>query len=104
MMHVFDEVLECTNSEADLDLLLSNFYGGADTSGEICPQMKSEVKCFWMAVGVLCPERTRVELQQKRDAGELTDYQIADYLKVPEVYVPNFFNPRYKHLLASLTD
>jgi hypothetical protein len=56
-----------------------------------------------MAAGVLCPEKTRAELQQQRASGTLTDAEIAERLDVPESFVPLFFVPRFKELIAVLT-
>jgi len=101
MMHMFDDALECTNTSAEFERLISDFCASDLT--ELTPQYRSEVECFWRAIGVLCPEATRVALQQERDNGALTDAQIAERLRVPEKYVPAFFNPKFKETIAAIT-
>jgi hypothetical protein len=99
MMHLFDGPLEKTNTEDDLDSIFAGMLD-PDFDGRISPQCMSEFKCFWMALGVLCPERIRAELQQKRDAGTMTELEIATYLKIPEAYVGRLFHPGFKALMA----
>ena len=103
MMHLFDDPLETTNSAADLETLLADFCGSAEP-GELTPQMRSEIDCFWMAIGLLCPENVRVDLQQRREGGAISDAEIAQLLLVPAKYVPAFFHPRYKEILSRLTE
>lgn len=96
MMHLFDDPLESTNSPAELESLLTDFGNMTQMSA----QMRSELRCFWMAMGCICPEELRVELQQKHASGHLTDKQVADQLKMPEKYVRGgLFNPRYKEMI-----
>jgi hypothetical protein len=101
MMHMLDDPLETTNSESELEALLADFCGSSET-GEMTPQMRSEVQCFWMAIGLLCPEHERVSLQQQRDAEVISDDEISDFLNVPIKYVPAFFHHRYKEIIDRL--
>lgn len=102
IMHMFDKPQQRTNSSAELGQLLTDFCA-SELTGEMSQQLQSEHACFWMAVAALCPEEARVRLQQQRDSGELSDTQIADLLKVPEKYVPAFFDARIKDVIAHIT-
>ena len=62
MMHTFDSQFQRTNTEADLEVLLTDFCA-TEITGEPSQQFISEQACLWMAVGALCPETTRVDLQ-----------------------------------------
>lgn len=100
-MHIFDDPLQKTNTAADLESVLSGLFAAAP-QGEWSPQLKSEVGCFWMALALFCPEPTRIELQRKRENGELTDLQIATMLRIPEKYVPHLFFARFKEIVTRL--
>jgi hypothetical protein len=103
MMHLFDSPLEKTNTADDLDSIFVGMLD-PDFDGRLSPQCLSEFKCFWMALGVLCPERIRAELQQKRDAGTMTELEVAQYLKIPEAHVGRLLHPNFKGLMARLTE
>ncbi|MNM06965.1 hypothetical protein D3C81_169960 [compost metagenome] len=101
MMHLFDDDLEKANTEDDFDSIIDGLFDEA-FDGQMSPQCVSEIRCFWMAVGVLCPERIRSELHRKRDAGEMTDLEIAEYLKVPAAYIGSFCSPNIKKIMQRL--
>ncbi|HEY2710063.1 MAG TPA: hypothetical protein VGI95_18610 [Caulobacteraceae bacterium] len=103
-MHAFDSVTEATDSGNDFDVQLRDLT----TAGTVepCDQMIGEIKAFWRAMGVLCPEHVRQELIAERAVRgqELSDYAIAFRLKIPELYVPNLFEPWYFENLAKTFD
>lgn len=47
-------------------------------------QMQAEVNAYWMALGLLCPEKTRIQLMQERELGHRTNHQISLLLQLPE--------------------
>ncbi len=101
MMHLFDAELEKTNTADDLDSIFAGMLD-PDFDGRISPQCLSEFKCFWMALGVLCPEKIRADLQRRRDAGTMTELQIATHLRIPEAYVGRLCHPNFKALMTRL--
>ncbi len=69
-------------------------YGPAES-----PQARAEYMAFWMALGVLCPEKLRQELAEERAAGRTDDYAIALRLRIPQLYVSMLLSPNYRRLL-----
>lgn len=94
-MHVFDSADEATDSGEEFDRLLADFV--SDVDPERSPQLNAEIKAFWRALGVLCPEHVRQAiLAEKAEKGpDLTDYAIAFRLRIPEQYVPRLLEPWY---------
>ena len=92
LMHLLDEVEEATDTGDEFETMLSELNV---PSKEKSPQTLAELKAFWMALGVLCPENIRLELQREREEGRIDDYSIALRLRIPEAYVHNLFTPRY---------
>jgi hypothetical protein len=100
LMHLFDTPLEFTSSGAELLTIITGL-----TSPELIrsPQLRSEVICFWRAIGVICPEAKRQEYVHRREQGEeLTDAMIADELKIPEQYIERLFHPQFKAIISKL--
>ena len=101
LMHAFDNPTEATDSGDDFDSLLDELSGPSSTLST--PQAESEAKCFWMALGVMCPEAQRLEYVRKKRANETDDYAIALELRLPEAYVPRLFEQRYLRNIQTLT-
>lgn len=100
LMHMFDDPLEHMSAAVDLETVLTHFLSPANRS--LSPQMLSEVRCFWMALACFCPEAFRQELQAKRAAGLMSDHEISQKLRIPEKYIPNLFDDRFKDVVAGL--
>lgn len=99
LMHYFDRPLEKVTNAADFAALVSEFSGPQiDRSNA----MGSEVRALWMALGVICPENLRQQLESRRLHQQISDMDIAQMLKMPVVYVPLLFQPHYKQLIANL--
>lgn len=99
LMHLFDKSSELTASGQHFDDLLSDFLGNTVVSS---PQMGSEIKCFWRAMAVLCPEKLRQEYIKSYNNKEINHYDVALALRMPEQYVPLYFTDRYKGTIDSL--
>lgn len=101
-MHAFDSLDEATDTGAEFDQLLQDFT--STTELQLTPQMNGEIKAFWRALGILCPEPVRQQiLAEKAEKGaELSDYAIAVRLRIPEQYVPSLFVPWYLENQAKL--
>lgn len=99
MMHYFDTPLERVSSNEEFEQLLQDFTVPTPDFSEA---MHSEVKAFWMALGVLCPELKRQEFGRLRESGAMTDMAIAEALRIPVLYIPLLFDPKFKSIIANL--
>lgn len=99
LMHFFDSKDESTDSGDEFEKLLQDLFLGGTA---VTPQSKSEVKCFWMALGALCPEEYRQRFSEDRKAGHIDDYAIALQLRIPQQYVTRLFEPRYDTIMEML--
>ncbi|MDW2979951.1 MAG: hypothetical protein WBG81_07520 [Rhodanobacter sp.] len=102
LMHLFDEALERVSTPQEFEELLTHMSAPAPDGRSAA--MQSEANCMWMALTVMCPEAMRQDLQRKREAGEIGDVDIAERLKIPEVYVPLLFVPNFKQIVTYLTN
>ena len=92
MMHLFDTEDEISDTGEKFDQILSAFFMTFDGNS---PIVNSEIKGFWRALGVLCPERQRQEFAQKVSAGNMTNYDVALKLRIPEQYVGQLLSDRF---------
>lgn len=99
LMHLFDDIEEATDTGEEFEGLLTELLLN---TMERSPQLMSEIKCFWMALAAMCPEKYRTEYKQKREDGFLDDYGIALKLKIPTEYVPLLFTDIYDHNLEHI--
>lgn len=99
LMHMFDQPNTMTDSGDKFDQLLFELSVSEQSRS---PQLQSEIKAFWMALGALCPESFRNEFRIKRESNTLTDYDIALQFRIPEMYVPLLFQPRFSTIVESL--
>lgn len=100
LMHAFDNPKSAADNGEAFDTQLQDLSGPATT---LSPQGEAEYLSFWMALGVLCPEATRLALQERLFAKQTDHYAIALELRIPELYVPLLFEARYRTLINSLT-
>jgi len=100
IMHTFDDPDEATDSGEEFEALLEDLSGPVGST--VSPQLESEVKCFWMALGVLCPEAQRLDYADRKTRNEIDDFTIATQLDIPLAYVPRLFEPRYLMNIRSL--
>jgi hypothetical protein len=101
-MHVFDSVDEATDTGEEFDALLKEFTSAENVQRS--EQMNGEIKAFWRAMAVLCPDkqRTAIIAERKARGAEFTDLAVALRLKIPEAYVPSLFEPWYEDNLAQI--
>ncbi|MFT6474227.1 MAG: hypothetical protein ACJAUS_001943 [Qipengyuania sp.] len=99
MMHMFGSENEAADDGDKFETLLAELTNPA---GSTSPATRSEYLCFWMALAALCPEEKRLEYQQERDDSEIDDFTIASQLRIPEMYVPRLFEPRYRGIVDTL--
>lgn len=103
LMHLLDHPEEKTSDFEEFSALLAEFEA-VNTAEEWSKQYASEVAGAWMATACLCPERHRVALLEKHVSGELSHYEIALHLKIPEQQVRNLFRPNYLEIIGSILD
>ena len=102
LMHAFDNPDEATDSGDDFDTLLTELVGPPEPSRS--PQLVSEFACFWMALGTLCPESVRQDLRRSVEKGTADTYEIALQLKIPERYVLQLIQDRFKAILDPILE
>lgn len=101
MMHIFDGVAEACDTGEKFDALLAEFsMGDNPNKGE--PHIVSETTCFWRALGLFCNERNRKDLLGKTLSGELTHYDVALRLRIPEAYVQFLFHPNFSGIIEGI--
>lgn len=99
LMHCFDSGLQLVGSGQDFSALLEEFVVPIPQRSAA---MESEVRGFWMALSLFCPEAKRLELLRHRDQEKMTDLEIATEIRLPEAYIPNLFEPNYKTIIGRL--
>jgi len=100
MMHLFDNEEAATDTGEKFEHALSELFEVSSPSPSL--QTQSEFNCFWMALGILCPEHLRQKFMKDRKSGHLDDYSIALKLRIPERYVPRLFTARYQQEIERL--
>lgn len=99
VMHYFDTNLERVSSTQEFEDLVEQF---AAQEGNPSAAFLSEVKAFWMALALFCPENLRQDYERQLEAGTLSDAQIAQFLRIPLNYVPHLFRPNFKSIVQRL--
>lgn len=95
LMHVFDAEDQRADSREKFIKLLDDLET-APLPGERTPIYESEFLAQWMAYIVLCPESVRAKYKPAWDNKDLTDYDVALVLRVPEGTVRNIMGPMYE--------
>jgi len=99
MMHMFADPITAADSGETFEQLLEDFSSQAS---EISPQMRSEFDCTWMALAAICREDKRIEYMEMRRRNEISDYQIALELKIPQLMLPNLFHAKYRSVIDQI--
>jgi hypothetical protein len=97
LMHMLDEQHESTDNGDSFDKVLSELSA---PSASYSPQTLSEINAFWKALGVLCPERQRLQFKADRQNNKIDDYSIALQLRIPEFYVQRLMDDRFEKKIA----
>lgn len=99
LMHLFDGELEKVGAGEELESLITEMVG---PQPDRSIAMLSEIRAFWRAMGIMCPEGKRQEFRRMRDAGKITNLEIATQLLMPELHVPSLFDQNYKAIISSV--
>lgn len=86
LMHAFDSDAEKTNTPEKFEQLLDEIENPLP-AGLASPMYLSEEKAKWMAILVLCPKPVRDKFKPQFEADELSAYDIALELQIPEVLI-----------------
>jgi len=92
MMHLFDTQDEMSDTGEKFDQILSAFFM---TYNGTSPVVSSEIKGFWRALAVLCPEERRKEYAHQVRSGSMTNYDIALKLRIPEQYIGQLLSDKF---------
>ena len=101
LMHAFDSDAERTNTADKFKQLVEEIEAPLPMA-EASPMYDTETRTLWMALAVLCPERIRAHFKEKWDSKEMSDYDVALELRIPEVLVKAIMGPNYEKLIAVL--
>lgn len=102
LMHLLDDADSAVDNGEVFDSLLGEIQGPPPP--ELSGALLSEMKCFWRALGVLCPEKNRLEFEQDRANSKIDDYSIALQIRIPQQYVPRLFEPRFPEIVKNLCE
>ncbi len=83
-----------TDSEIILDSHIRQFFGQSARTQSL--HVNAEYIALWMAMGVLCPERKRVEFRQKFESGEMTLDEIVALIRVPPHVVRRLLTDQFE--------
>ena len=97
LMHIFDDPEQSTGSVESYESVLTELF--LQTSDKWSPQMQSEIDCFVMALGLLCPETFRRNIMDRHAAGDLDQYAVALTARLPEAYIPYLFSSHYEEAI-----
>ena len=101
LMHVFDSPKERADSALKFQQLIDEIEAPLPASAS-SDMYKSESKTKWMALAVLCPEPIRETFRARLESGEMSDYELAVELRIPETYIRILMSERYDRVLKIL--
>jgi hypothetical protein len=101
MMHMFDCDDEKTSSAAMFHSLLSELEVSVPKQ-ETSKQKASEVKCIWMALACLCPEKLRLQYVESFEKNHIDHDGIAMQLRIPKQVIPSLLHPNFSRVVLSL--
>ncbi len=103
LMHVFDSAAERTDTAEKFQQLVDEIETPLP-GDEASPMYDSEIRTLWMAIGILCPESVRAEFKPRWDAKQLSDYEVALELRIPELLTKTIMGPGYDRMIPFLTE
>jgi hypothetical protein len=99
MMHIFGRKEQKVSTPQEFINLIEGMCG---LEGKDSPQIQSEWECVWMALGVLCPEKERLNFKKLRKENKIDDYNIALKLKIPQLLVTTLLNDNFEENINKL--
>jgi hypothetical protein len=102
LMHVFDNEEQCVNSRQKFLHLMTELQQ-RPMRGDISQMFSSELDAEWMALLVLCPERLRTKWRQQWLEKQVSDYDVALALRIPENFIKPIMGEYHDTALQTLT-
>lgn len=99
LMHAFDTKEELADTPDKFRRLLNELELRPPTPS---PMLYSESRAVWRAMAALAPARLIAPLEERYAAGEITDYEIALELRVPEFYVAHIMDEAFPEVVKAL--
>ncbi|KZX86653.1 hypothetical protein A3726_10210 [Erythrobacter sp. HI0037] len=103
LMHCFDFDEERVDEAEKFEQLLDEIEAPLPNDAS-SPMYKSEVRTLWMAVAILCPQTLRDHFKQQLDAKELSPYEVALNLRIPEALVRTIMGESYDKMIPFLLE
>ncbi|HET7255610.1 MAG TPA: hypothetical protein VFJ46_17775 [Xanthobacteraceae bacterium] len=101
LMHAFDTPEERTDSAKKFEQLLDEIE--TPLPNELAsPMFQSESRTKWMAALTLCPGPVRDRFLPLWEADELSDYEVALELQIPEPLIKTIMSDRYERVFDIL--
>ena len=106
---VIKEIMHCyfacddgsaTDSQIVLDTHMRQFFGKSATTQSL--HVQAEYRAFWMAMGVMCPERLRVEARARTQSGEWSITQVSEMIRTPEHIVSQMLSDQFEDELRDI--
>lgn len=103
LMHVFDSQAERTDTAEKFQQLVNEIETPLPRD-EASPMYDTESRTLWMAIAVLCPSDLREQFKPKWDGKQLSDYEVALELRIPEVLIKTIMGSQYDRMIPFLTE
>ena len=101
LMHAFDSDAERTNSPDKFGQLLNEIESPLPTELQSAMYL-TENRTKWMAILALCPKPVREHFRAGWETGEITEYEIALELQLPEELIPIIMSSSYDRVVDIL--
>lgn len=99
LMHAFDTEEEKADTADRFDAQVDKL---GDPTADMTPQFRAEVKAFWRALAVLCPEANRTSFEAQLNAGKISIEVVAATLRIPAPYAQELFRDDYLSILNNI--
>lgn len=89
-----------TDSQMALETHMRQFFGQSATSQSL--HVNAEYKALWMAMGVLCPERVRLQYLKEYEADERSLDDIVEKIKAPPHIVQQLLSEQFEDEIRTI--
>jgi len=103
LMHCFDATAESVDNHEKFVQLLDEIETPLPND-QSSPMYKTESRTLWMAIAVLCPETLRTHFKERWEVKNMTAYEIALELRVPEVIITAIMGSSYDRIIPFLKE
>ena len=101
LMHAFDEAESNTSNPQDFENLIEYFSAGVVNPSNPQAQIIAENSALLRALGILCPQKDISSLRDLRNAGSISDYDVALAFRMPEQFVPIVLEPSFAETIRN---